>query len=76
MTENDLDRYKKTNYDAGKVNPFEVYSVKAEGDENPSSSESTSKVPNSTTKTENNSNTTTKTDTSSTGTFFQNKFTK
>lgn len=67
LTENDLDRYKKTNYDAGKVNPFEVYSVEETGDENPSSSESTTKKTSSSTSSST---------TNSSETFFQNKFTK
>lgn len=61
LTEKELDGYKKTNYDAGKVNPFEKYSEDA----------------NNTIENNNITNTTTnKTNTNSTGSFFENSSTK
>lgn len=61
LTEKELDRYKGTNYDAGKVNPFEKYSEDT----------------NNTIENNNITNTTTnKTNTNSTGSFFENSSTK
>lgn len=68
LTEIDLDRYKRTNYDAGKVNPFEVYNVTPTGDDNPSSSESTSNGSGSSKSSSSSAK--------SEETFFQNKFSK
>lgn len=56
LTEDDLKGYEKTNYDAGKVNPFEAYS----------NNENTNTVNNTTTNTVNKNNTTNKNNTNST----------
>ena len=61
LTEDDLE---KTNYDAGKVNPFAAYSEEADNTV-------TNGTTNNTTNTSN--NTTNKTDTNSTGSFFTNQ---
>ena len=71
LTETDLDRYKKTNYDAGKVNPFEDYKVTPTGDDNPTSSENVTGG-----RSSSGGSSGTSSGTSTGETFFQNKFSK
>lgn len=68
VTEDEIDLYKKTNYDPGKANPFEVYKV--------DTNENTNTNNNNSNTTNNNSNTTNKTNTNSTGTLFDDGSTK
>ena len=61
LTEKELNGYKKTNYDAGKVNPFAKYTE-----------QSTNNIISNTVT----NNVTNKTNTNSTGSFFENSSTK
>ena len=70
LTEDDLKGYEKTNYDAGKVNPFESYSKNETTNTTNNTTNTTNNIKNTVNTNKTNNNTTTKEDANKTGTFF------